>query len=301
LGFEYQVVEGLWRRWTDEQLRDLVTFSNERHVGILLWVHSRDLRDAAARRALFEKLHAFGVAGVKVDFFDHEAKDVIDLYHDILRGTAANHLICDFHGANKPAGESRTWPNELTREGVYGFEHRAQAWATHNTTLPFTRYLAGHGDYTPVVFGDRRKETSWPHQIATAAIFTSPLLVYGGHPQSLLDNPAAELIEALPSTWDETIVLPGSSIGEAAVFARRKGEEWFIAALNGPEARAIKVELKFLGPATYRAMLVRDDPDNAAAERIERTTVARQRALTIDLRAGGGFIARLIPVKRSAS
>jgi alpha-glucosidase len=301
LGFEYQVVEGLWRRWTDDQLRELVSFSNERHVGILLWVHSRDLRDAAARRALFEKLHAFGVAGVKVDFFDHEAKEVIDLYHDILRETAANHLICDFHGANKPAGESRTWPNELTREGVYGFEHRAQAWATHNTTLPFTRYLAGHGDYTPVVFGDRRKETSWPHQIATAAIFTSPLLVYGGHPQSLLDNPAAELIETLPSTWDETIVLPGSGIGEAAVFARRKGEEWFIAVLNGPEARTLKIELKFLGPATYHAVLVRDDPDNAAAERIERTTLARQGALTIGLRAGGGFIARLIPVKRGAS
>jgi alpha-glucosidase len=301
LGFEYQVVEGLWRRWTDDQLRELVSFSNERHVGILLWVHSRDLRDAAARRALFEKLHAFGVAGVKVDFFDHEAKEVIDLYHDILRETAANHLICDFHGANKPAGESRTWPNELTREGVYGFEHRAPAWATHNTTLPFTRYLAGHGDYTPVVFGDRRKETSWPHQIATAAIFTSPLLVYGGHPQSLLDNPAVELIKALPSTWDETIVLPGSGIGDAAVFARRKGSEWFIAALNGPEARTIKVDLKFLAPGAWRAMLVRDDPDNAAAERVERATVGRQGSLTLTMRPGGGFIARLVPAKGGAS
>jgi alpha-glucosidase len=301
LGFEYQVVEGLWRRWTDDQLRELVSFSNERHVGLLLWVHSRDLRDAAARRALFEKLHAFGIAGVKVDFFDHEAKEVIDLYQDVLRETAATHLICDFHGANKPAGESRTWPNELTREGVYGFEHRAQAWATHNTTLPFTRYLAGHGDYTPVVFGDRRRETSWPHQIATAAIFTSPLLVYGGHPQSLLDNPAVDLIKALPSTWDETIVLPGSAIGEAAVLARRKGHEWFIAALNGSEARTLKIDLKFLGPATYRAILVRDDPDNPAAERVERASLGRQGGLTIRMRAGGGFIGRLVPVKGGPS
>jgi alpha-glucosidase len=297
LGFEYQVVEGLWRRWTDDQLRELVTFSKERHVGILLWVHSRDIQKADARRELFQRLHGFGVAGVKIDFFDHEAKEIIDLYQAILSDAAAFQLLVDFHGANKPAGESRTWPNELTREGVYGLEHRAQAWARHNTTLPFTRYLAGHGDYTPVVLGDRRRETSWPHQIATAAIFTSPLLVYGANPKSLLENPAVELIKALPSTWDETIVLPGSSIGEVAAFARRKGDQWFVAVLNGPEARTLRVELKFLGPRSYNSTLVRDDPDNAAAERIERAMLTRQGLLEISLRAGGGFIARLVPGK----
>lgn len=74
LGFEYQVVEGLWRRWTDDQLRELVTFSKERHVGILLWVHSRDIQKADARRELFQRLHGFGVAGVKIDFFDHDLR-----------------------------------------------------------------------------------------------------------------------------------------------------------------------------------------------------------------------------------
>jgi alpha-glucosidase len=297
LGFEYQVVEGLWRRWTDDQLRDLVAFSNERKVGILLWVHSRDLQNPDARRALFQRLRALGIAGVKIDFFDHEAKEVIDLYQAILRETAEFHLLVDFHGANKPAGESRTWPNEFTREGVYGLEHRAQTWARHDTTIPFTRYLAGHGDFTPVVFGDRRRETSWPHQIATAAIFTSPLLVYGANPASLLENPAVDLIKALPSSWDETIVLPGSRIGELAAFARRKGEDWFIAVLNGPEARTMRVDLKFLGPSSYGAMLVRDDPGNPAAERIERATLTRQSSLSITLRAGGGFIGRLVPRK----
>ena len=294
LGFEYQVVEGLWRRWTDDQLRDLVAYSNTRKVGLLLWVHSRDIQNREIRRALFQRLHDFGIAGVKIDFFDHEAKEVIDLYQAILRDTAEFHLLVDFHGANKPTGESRTWPNELTREGVYGLEHRAQSWAQHNTTLPFTRYLAGHGDFTPVVFGDRRRETSWPHQIATAAIFTSPLLVYGAHPRSLLDNPAVDVIKALPSTWDDTIVLPGSAIGELAAFARRKGDDWFIAVLNGPEARTLRVDLKFLGPAAYTATLVRDDPGNAAAERIEHATLTRQGSLTLTLRVGGGFISRLV-------
>jgi alpha-glucosidase len=301
LGFEYQVVEGLWRRWTDDQLRELVSFSNARKVGILLWVHSRDIQARDARRALFERLHGFGVAGVKIDFFDHEAKDVIDLYQAILRDAAEFQLVVDFHGANKPTGESRTWPNELTREAVYGLEHRAQTWARHDTTIPFTRYLAGHGDFTPVVFGDRRRETSWPHQIATAAIFTSPLLVYGANPKSLLENPAVDLIKALPSTWDETIVLPGSAIGELAAFARRKGGDWFIAVLNGPEARTLHVNLKFLGQRSYHAMLVRDDPANAAAERIERATLTRQGSLEMTLRAGGGFIGWLAPSKGGRS
>jgi len=297
LGFEYQVVEGLWRRWTDDQVRDLIAYSNQRRVGLLLWVHSRDIQNAEARRTLFKRLHDLGIAGVKIDFLDHEAKEVIDLYHAILRDAAEFQLLVDFHGANKPAGEARTWPNELTREGVYGLEHRALAWARHNTTLPFTRYLAGHGDYTPVVFGDRRRETSWPHQIATAAIFTSPLLVYGANPKNLLEHPAVDLIKALPSTWDETIVLPGSAIGDVAAFARRKGDAWFIAVLNGPEARTLRVDLKFLGPAAYSALLVRDDPSNPASELIERPILTRQGSLTINLRAGGGFIGRLTPRK----
>ena len=142
--------------------------------------------------------------------------------------------MVNFHGANKPAGEARTWPHELTREGVYGLEHRRpRRGRAHNTTLPFTRFLAGAADYTPVVFGERRKETSWAHQIATAVVFTSPLLVFGGHPQSLLDNPAVEMIKSLPSVWDETIVLPASEIGELAAFARRHGTTWFVAVLNG--------------------------------------------------------------------
>ena len=301
LGFEYQVVEGLWRRWTDDQLRDLVAYSSARKVGLLLWVHSRDIQNADARRALFTRLHDLGVAGVKIDFFDHEAKEVIDLYQAILRDTAEAHLLVDFHGANKPTGESRTWPNELTREGVYGLEHRAQSWARHNATLPFTRYLAGHGDYTPVVFGDRRRETSWPHQIATAAIFTSPLLVYGANPKSLLENPAVDLIKALPSTWDETMVLPGSAIGELAAFARRKGDVWFVAALNGPGARTLRVDLKFLGAGAYSSMLVRDDPDNAAAEQIERSSLTRQGSIVLKMRAGGGFIGWLTPSRGAGS
>jgi alpha-glucosidase len=296
LGFEHHVVEGVWRQWTPEQLKGFVDYANGRHVGIWLWKHSRELQKPDARRAFFSQCRDLGVVGVKIDFLDHEAREVVDYYEAILRDAAEFHLMVDFHGANKPTGGDRTWPNELTREGIYGFEHRNRgAWGPHDATVPFTRYLAGPADFTPVVFGDRRKETSWAHQIATAVVFTSPLLVYGGHPQSLLDNPAADLIKSIPSIWDETIVLPDSEIGEVAAMARRHGRDWFIALVNGTTARTLLVTPAFLGTGPYRSLLVRDDPDNPAVVRVEHGNIKAQDTISIALRPGGGFIARLVP------
>jgi alpha-glucosidase len=296
LGFEYQVVEGQWQKWTAEELRDVNEYSKARGVGILVWRHRNTLGDAAERRKLFASLQQAGVVGVKVDFLDHEAREVIDLYQAILRDAAEFHLMIDFHGANKPAGESRTWPNEMTREGIFGLEHRRmEAWATFNTTFPFTRMLAGHADYTPVVFGERRKETSWAHQIASAAILTSPLLVYGGHPASLLANPGADMIRSIPSVWDETLVLPPSEIGELAMFARRSGDRWFVAAMNGPRATTVKIDPSFLGSGAYRALLVRDDPDDAGAVKVETLDTRRDRSIEIAMRDAGGFIVRFTP------
>ena len=293
LGFEHQVVEGTWRRWSDDQLKELVAYSRERGVSIWLWIHSKDQHDAAERRRLFERLHALGIAGIKVDFFDHEAKEVVDLYEAILKDAAETQLLVDFHGANKPTGMERTWPNEMTREGVRGLEYRSTpGWAVHNTTIPFTRFLAGAADYTPVVFGDRRKDTTWAHQIATAVVFTSPVLVYGGHPKSLLDNPAADVIESIPSVWDETRVLPPSAIGELAVYARRRGERWFLGVLNGKEPRTLRVPVSFLGKGRYHATLVGDDRTNGAAVQLGEREVTANDFVDVALRGGGGFVGR---------
>ena len=293
LGFEYNLIEGFWRQWPESDLRDLVQYSRQQGVGIWLWQHSKELHDPAARAAFFAHVQHVGAVGVKLDFFDHEAKEVMDLYGACLHGAADHRLLVDFHGANKPTGESRTWPNELNREAVSGMERRSMpTWAQHDTTIPFTRMLAGHLDFTPMLFGERRRETSWPHQIATAAIFTAPLLVYGAHPQSILDNPAVDLIKSIPSVWDETLVLPFSEIGEVAAFARRAGRTWFLAIANGPAARSLDVSLAFLDGGSHDALLVRDQMDDPAAARVERATVRASDSLRIDLRPGGGFVGR---------
>jgi alpha-glucosidase len=294
LGFEYQVVEGLWTRFSEAELAELVEYSKQRNVGIILWRHRRTLHDRDERRKLFGALSKAGVAGLKVDFLDHEAKEVIDLYHEILHDAAEFKLVVNFHGANKPAGEARTWPNELTREGIYGLEHKAiKEWAVFNTTFPFVRMLAGHADYTPVVFGERRRETSWAHQIASAAILTSPLLVYGGHPQSLLTSPAVEIIKSLPSTWDETRVLPPSEIGELALFARRSGTTWFVAAMNGPAARTVTIDPGALGFGGTQALIARDRLDDPAAIEVERRAIGRGQRIELAMRPAGGFVIRL--------
>jgi alpha-glucosidase len=296
LGFEHHLVEGFWRRWSEKELRELVDYSRKHRVGIWLWKHRRDIRDAEQRRQFFKMCQEAGVVGVKLDFFDHEAKEVIDLYQDCLRDAAACQLMVNFHGANKPAGEARTWPNEMTREGIFGLEYRKmKAWARHNTTVPFTRMLAGHADYTPVHFGERRRETSAAHQIATAAVLTSPLLVYGAHPKTLLDHPAAEIIRSIQSVWDETIALPQCVIGELVVFARRRGDTWFLAVLNGGDARSLRVPLTFLGPAVYQTLAAHDQGDDPSAIRLETARASRKDALKIELRPAGGFIARFSP------
>jgi alpha-glucosidase len=293
LGFEYHLVEGFWQRWSAEDLRSFVEYSKSFNVGIWLWKDSRALRTPKERTEFFTLCRDVGVVGVKIDFLDHEAKEVIDLYAILLREAAQHELMVNFHGANKPAGEARTWPNELTREGVRGLEaRRLDSRSRHNATIPFTRYLAGHGDYTPVAFGERRGDTTAAHQIATAAIFTSPLLVYGCHPQRMLEHPAADMIKSIPSIWDETIVLPGSEIGRVAAFARRRGDQWFLAIVSGPKGQKLQVSLSFLASGSYRAMLVRDVESDPTAVAIENLELTPADSLDIELADGGGFIGR---------
>jgi len=277
LGFEYNLVEGFWRQWDETELRELIEYSRGHGVGIWLWQHSKEIHDPDAREAFFAHVQDVGAVGVKIDFFDHEAKEVMDLYRAALEGAARHRLMVDFHGADKPAGESRTWPNELNREAVSGMERKSMpAWAVHDTTLPFTRMLAGPMDFTPMLFGERRRETSWAHQIATAATFTAPLLVYGAHPRAILDNPAVELIKSIPTVWDETRVLPASEIGVLSALVRRSGTQWFLVIANGPAARSVDVPLSFLGDGVHEALLVGDEPEDPAAVRVVTRTLRRR-------------------------
>lgn len=292
LGFEHNILEGFWARWTNEQLKDLVDYSKQKGVGIWLWKHSKSLRSQASRDSFFSKCHALGIAGAKIDFFDSEAKEVIDLYDTILHDAARYHVLLDFHGANKPTGLMRTFPNSLVYESVKGMESsKLEDRATHETTIPFTRCLAGPAEYTVVHFGERRKNTTWAHQIASAAILSAPLLTYAANPDTILLNPAVNIIKAIPATWDETIVLSPSEIGELAVFARRKGNDWFLAVMNGIAPKKIKIPLGFL-KGNYKADVAKDGTANDATVITEQKNYSSKDILELNLISGGGFIAK---------
>lgn len=306
LGFEYNLVDEGWSNWKDsinnrtawDMMAELVDYSAKKGVKIWVWKAYPDRRgipginDVEKRNIFFQKCKDLGIAGMKVDFFDSESQEIIDFYQAALKDAAAYHLMMDFHGANKPTGEARTWPNEMTREGIRGMENRPP-WAEANTTLPFTRYLAGHADYTPVHFGERMGEVSWSHHVATMVVFTSPFLCLGADPQSVIDNPCRQMIQSIPPTWDETIVLPQSKIGELVLYARRKGNTWFIAAINGTNTPSnLNVPLTFLKKGAYKLSSIKDDKQKQANAVLENGNATTATTLTIDLNAAGGYVAR---------
>ncbi len=293
LGFEYNVIEGFWSKWTPEQRKEVIDYSRQQGVGVWFWKHSKDLRTPEAREEFFKMVHDLGVTGAKIDFFDHEAKEVIDLYEALLEKAAEYQILVVFHGANKPTGRQRAWPNELVREAIRGMESSAlKERARHETILPFTRLLAGPADYTAMLFNDRRRDTTVAHQVASIAVFAAPLLTIAANPQSILSNPAVDVIKSIPPVWDETIVLPYSAIGELAAYARRKGNSWFLAVMCGPQARTIHVPLSFLADGQYKSVQVHDSPADDTKVEIENTIQRHSDSLTIELRAGGGFLAR---------
>jgi len=293
LGFEFHVLENFWSRWPDDSVRSLVEYSKKLGVGIYVWKHSKDLRDPQARIEFFQRLHDLGIAGIKIDFFDHEAKEVIDLYESIFNETAALQLSLILHGANKPTGLERTWPNVMIYEGVKGMEaSKLLDRATHETTIPFTRMLAGPGDYSVCHFGSRRQNTTWVHQVATAAIYCAPVITYAANPSNLLANPCVEMIRCIPSVWDETVVLHPSEIGELAVYAQRKGKDWFLSVINGLQPKTVRIPLSFLSEGSYNTLVLKDNPENPADAVIIKGTAGRNDAAEINLGAGGGYMTR---------
>ena len=302
LGFEYYLIDDGWRDWREgdktawDLMKETVDYARSKNVKIWAWVHSREVFKPQDRLAYFQKAKDAGVVGLKIDFPEAPNIEWVNWYDSVLRDAATAQLMMDFHGTVKPTGRERTYPHELTREAVLGRES-GKLPALHDVSLPFTRYVQGHADYTPTDFrSGRLNGSSWARELAQAIVYTSPFLCYGGAPASYLDNPALDILESIPPTWDETRVIGDSEIGRTAAFARRKGDTWFVGVINANDARPFRVNLDFLGAGTYRAELLGDKPDdNAGWNRISKT-MTRRDWIGTDLRRDGGFVARFTKV-----
>jgi alpha-glucosidase len=262
----------------------------------------------------FSQFEKWGIAGVKIDFLDRSDQWMVDWYRMTAKKAAEHHLMIDFHGAFKPDGMRRTFPNVLTREGVMGAEYNrwsARITPRHNVMLAFTRMLAGPMDYTPGGFDNVTPENFVPrntalmvmgtraHQTALFVIFESELQIVSDSPAVYEGQKELEFLKAVPASWDETRVLNGVP-PEYITIARRKGNEWFIGSITNWDARELDIPLNFLGSGTYDAEIYADGP-NAAVEPknsiVDKRRVNTQTVLNLKLAPGGGCAVRLIPVR----
>jgi alpha-glucosidase len=319
MGSEYLLVDAGWRTerwgWLKEggdvwgRAAELCRYGAERNVGIILWHSFPEGRDDGpgltsidAREEFFRNCQQAGVKGVKIDFFDSESKAMIEAYEDLLRRAAKYQLMVNFHGANKPAGEPRTWPNEVTREGIR--EQEYLLWSTiplpHYGALPFTRMAAGHADFLPGYVQSRfLRNTSLAFQMASVVVFSSPFLCWPDNPEAYLNSPVLQFVRSVPVAWDETRVLPQSSIGETVILARRKGSDWYVAVLNcKAEPRTLEIDLSFVELAGKELTVYRDGPDLPACQIESGIQPPTNGKLPVSLLPGGGFVGHVSPPKK---
>lgn len=230
---EYLLVDAGWRteRWgwlagggdVWARLKELCDYGATKGVGIVVWHAYPEGRDDGpgltrpeARIELFRRCAEAGVKGVKIDFFNSERLEVVRVYEELARLAAEHRLLINYHGSHKPSGEVRTWPNEITREGIR--EQEYVLWdklpLEHYAALPFTRMAVGHSDFLPTYVRSKYlRNTTAVFQMATAIFSTSSFVCWPDHPEDYRVSPFLGLIQVLPLVWDETRVLPGTSIG----------------------------------------------------------------------------------------
>jgi alpha-glucosidase len=300
---DYAAVADITHVTPEIDMPELLRYAKEKNVRIWLWSHWTSV-DKYMDQA-FPLFEQWGIAGVKIDFMNRDDQQMVDWYHRVVALAAQHHLMIDFHGAYKPDGLRRTWPNLITQEGVMGKEYlkwSARTSPVHNTTLPFTRMLAGPLDYTPGAFGNSNRENfvarnlmpmglgTRAHELALYVVLESPLMMVSDYPEHYAGQHDFEFIKQVPTTWDEVRVLNGRP-RDNITLARRSGKDWFVGSLTNWDARAVKVPLSFLGEGKYVAEIYADAPD--AATEATHTTFTKQpvdrgTVLDVEMVSGGG-------------
>ncbi|RPD41241.1 glycoside hydrolase family 97 protein [Chitinophaga barathri] len=300
LKFNYTLLDEGWETiWPDKwkQLKEICDYAAEKRVKVWVWRDSKWLNEPKQRDAFLDSLVLSGVAGIKTDFMNSEAKGLVDFEIGFLKATAARRLMVNFHGCHAPTGESVTYPNEMTREGIRGLElnnmnEPIPAW--HNAALPFTRFLCGHGDYTPGFFSNKGP-TTYTHQLALMYLFNSPFQCMAENPVTIVNDPLyapiIPLLQTLPVTWDETRVLEGSEIGKLAALAKRKGNEWYVAVINGTEQpKEFILRPDFLKRKNQKALVVSDGGEGFV---LQEKNIRNSDTVKFVIPATGGLVIRL--------
>lgn len=298
----------------DLKLPELLAYAKEKEIGVIVWCGWLAIRNQMEEACTYYS--KMGVKGLKVDYMNRDDQPVVEFYYDLARIAAKHKLLLDYHGAYKPTGLQRTYPNVLTFEGVKG-----QEWCRwtnpnqpkHAVTIPFLRMLAGPMDFTPGVFRSESKDRfkpSWTgsmgqgtrsHQMAMYTVFESPLQMLSDSPSRYMEQKeCTEFISSIPTIWNVTHVL-GGKIGEHISMARRSGDTWFVGSLTNWDERNLTIDLSFLAEKKkYEAVIFSDGVNsNRYAQDYKRITktVTKGDKINIKLASGGGWTAKFTPIQ----
>lgn len=315
-GFERIMMDAGWSDYQDLfkinpnlDMEEISNYAREKGIGLSMWTLASTL-DRQLEPALAQ-FRQWGVDFIMTDFMDRDDQPMVRFYHRIAEACARQKIMVMFHGAFKPAGFNRSYPNAVTREGVLGSEYNIwseKAMPNHNLLLPFIRMVSGPMDYEPGILDNATKETFRPignkvmapgtrcHQLAMFVVYESPIQIFSGNPSTGWQEPDfMELMGSIPTTWDETRILD-ARLGEYIITARRKGKDWFIAGMCDWTARDISLDLDFLESVGYKATLCTDgiNADRYPSDYLyKRYDWSKSENLSLHLAPGGGFLIRL--------
>lgn len=315
LRLPYVLIDAEWDEMKDgKTVEDAIRYARSRGVNPMIWYNSSvgwvdgapgpkfRLNKAADREREFAWCERSGVAGVKIDFFSGDTQRNMDYCIDLLECAARHHLLVNFHGATIPRGWQRTYPNLLSTEAVYGAEWYNNVGtftdkaARHNATLPFTRNVVGPMDYTPCAFSDSQHPhiTTNAHELALTVLFESGLQHLADRPESYYAQPAAvqRFFASLPAAWDDTRLVGGYP-GEWIVMARRSGNTWYVAGINGSDAqRTVALNWDFLEGHSSTSTQFADALDGLQPPPNTQWDIQERRSLpsAVDCLPRGGFV-----------
>ncbi len=316
-GFEYFLFDDGWSEQDNLfainpnlDMEEVLAYAKKKNVKIMLWVIWNTFEKQELRA--WDQFEKWGISGIKFDFMNRDDQEMVQFYHHVAHEAAKRKMVIDFHGAYKPAGLRRIYPNVLTREALIEFEYNG--WTDHDTPehhnlLPYIRMVAGPVDYIPFTTHNAQKKNFRPvgdmpmgqgtraHSMALFVIMGSPMQMLPDSPSDYYkEKECIAFISKIPVEWDDLKVLH-AKIGEHTVLARKNGNDWYIGAITNWNPKEFEITFDFLEDGEYQMEFIEDgiNADTRAIDYLKKSNnITKSDSINIKLAPGGGWVARLV-------
>lgn len=318
LNFEYVLIDNWWDSQIGrEKITKLIQYAQNKGVDVILWYNSNGywseapqtpknkMNSITERQKEMKWLQSIGVKGLKVDFFGGDKQTTIQLYEEILTDANNYGLGITFHGCTLPRGWEKMYPNFVTSEAVLASENlvfnqeHLDKHALNATILPFTRNAVGAMDFAPVFLNQRLskdqksgtiRKTTDAFELATSILYLSPIQHFGLTPNNIEEQPkfVLDFLREVPTIWDQTLYIGGEPEDYAAI-ARKKGNKWYVAVVNGTQKRR-KITLNLPMLAGETVDVIQDKDLRSLESDFTELKVSNKGTLTIQTNSQGGAV-----------